>query len=193
VADRGAYDYLALSHVDLGGHRAGYVSFEACRFDHVSMRDSEFPGMSLLDVRMEECDLANLGVYKGQLQRVEVVASRMVGLKAAEAEFQDMLFKECKGEFALFRSATFKSVRFEGCDLTEADFGGADLSGVIFAGCKLDRCEMAGAKLMGADFRGSSIEGLKVGLEELRGAIVDPSQAVEFVRLLGLVVKAEEE
>lgn len=193
VRDRERYDYLALSQLDLAGQRAEYASFEATRFSRVSMRDSNFPGLALLDVRLEDCDLANADLYKASLQRVELVASRLVGLKASEAEFHDVLFKECKGEFAFFRSATFKSVRFESCDLAEADFVGADLSGVIFSRCNLTRCDMAGAKLVGADFRGSNIEGLKVGVAELQGAIVGPSQALSFARLLGLVVKGEEE
>ena len=70
---------------------------------------------------------------------------------------------------------------------------GADLSGVLFSRCNLTRCDMTGARLSGADFRGSSIEGLKVGLDELQGAIVDPSQALSFASLLGLVVKSEED
>ena len=193
VRDRGRYDYFALSDADLGGQAAEYVSFEEARFSNVSMKDSNFTGLSLLDVRLHECDMANASLYKANLQRVELVASRIVGLKASEAHFQDVLFKGCTGGFALFRSATFKSVRFEDCDLSEADFAGADISGVVFARCNLARCDMGGAKLVGADFRGSTIEGLKVGLDELRGAIVDPTQAVGFVTLLGLVVKAEEE
>jgi uncharacterized protein YjbI with pentapeptide repeats len=193
VRDRGTYDYLALSQLDLGGQRAEYATFEATRFSHVSMSESNFPGLSLLDVRLEDCDLANAGLYKASLQRVELVASRIVGLKAGGAEFHDVLFKECKGSFSFFRSAIFKSVRFEDCDLTEADLGEADLSGVIFSRCNLTRCDMAGAKLAGTDFRGSNLDGLKVGLDDLQGAIVDPSQALGFAMLLGLVVKGEEE
>ncbi len=193
VRDRGTYDYLALSQLDLGGQRAEYATFEATRFSHVSMSESNFPGLSLLDVRLEDCDLANADLYKASLQRVELVASRIVGLKAGGAEFYDVLFKDCKGSFSFFRSAIFKSVRFEDCDLTEADFGEADLSGVLFSRCNLTRCDMSGAKLVGTDFRGSNLDGLKVGLDELRGAIVDPSQALDFIELLGLFVRSVED
>jgi hypothetical protein len=48
---------------------------------------------------------------------------------------------------------------------------------------------MSGAILDGVDLRGSNIEGMRVGAKELRGAIVDPVQAVELVRILGIVVK----
>lgn len=193
LRDHALYDYVSLSHADLSGQTALDVSFEAARLSHVSMTGGSLPGLRLLDVRLEDCDLANVDLYKASLQRVEVVASRIVGLKASDAEFRDVLFKECKGELVLFRHARFKSVRFDGCDLADADFEGSDLSGVIFSRCNLTRCLMAGAKLEGADFRGSNIEGWKVGLDDLRGAVFSPVQAMEFVGLLGLVLKADEE
>lgn len=191
LRDRERYEEIELSQADLSGQKADYVSFEAALFSHVRMMGGNFSGLGLLDVRLEECDLANAGLYKANLQRVEIVASRLVGVKASEAEFQDVVFKGCKAGFALFRQAVFKSAQFEECDLSDTDFMGADLSGVVFSGCNLSRCDMSGAKLAGADFRGSNLDSLKVGIEDLRGAIVDPTQAVEFVRLLGVVVKAE--
>ncbi len=193
VRDRERYEELAISHADFGGQSAQYVSFEASRFSHVRMMGCNFPGISLLDVSLTDCDLANAGWYKARFQRVEITDSRLVGIKASEAEVKDAYFKGCKSEFALFRQAVFSAVRFESCDLSDADFMGADLSGVVFSACNLSRCDMSGAKLEGTDFRGSNLDGLKVGIEDLRGAVVDPVQAVEFVRLLGVVVKAEGE
>lgn len=193
IRDRERYEEMELSQVDLSGQSADYASFEAAIFSHVRMMGSNFPGLGLLDVRLQECDLANAGLYKANLQRVEFLASRLVGVKASEAELQDVVFRGCKVGFALFRQATLKSVRFEDCDLGDSDFMGADLAGVVFSGCDLSRCDMSGATLLGTDFRGSKLDSLKVGVEDLRGAIVDPTQAVEFVRLLGVVVKSEGE
>ena len=193
IRDRERYEEIELSQADLSGQSADYVSFEAAIFSHVRMMGCNFPGLGLLDVRLQECDLANAGIYKANLQRVEILASRLVEVKASEVEFQDVVLKGCKAGFALFRQATFKSVRFEDCDLSDADLMGADLSGAVFSGCDLSRCDLSGAKLAGTDFRGSNLESVKVGIEDLRGAIVDPTQALEFVRLLGVVVKAEGE
>ncbi len=191
LRDHERYEYMRLEQANFTGQIAKYVNFESSRLAHVSMRDADLTGLKLVDVRLDDCDLANTDWYQSGLKRVEIVGCRMVGLKAAEGKLQDVLFKECRGRLALFRFATLKSVRFEDCDLVEADFQSADLSGVRFAGCDLSNAEMRGAKLQGADFRGSNVDGLKVGFTELQGAIVDPLQAVSFVRLLGLTVKAE--
>jgi hypothetical protein len=48
------------------------------------------------------------------------------------------------------------------------------------------------AKVAGADFRGSQVEGLRVEGCDLRGVVIDPTQAVVFAGLLGLVVRWNE-
>ncbi|HYP18731.1 MAG TPA: pentapeptide repeat-containing protein [Chloroflexia bacterium] len=187
------YEYVSVPQTDLGGQEAGYARFESSTFSRVDMHDTRFTGLKLIDVRLDSCDMANANWGQCELQRVELLGCRMLGYGAVEGRLQDVLFKECKARFALFHSATLKWTRFEKCDLTEADFHGADLSGVVFAGCDLTGCDMKDAKLAGTDVRGSIVDGLRVGLEELQGAIVDAAQAVTFLRLLGVTIKEEGE
>lgn len=193
LEDYERYSHIALAKADFSGQAANFVSIESSRLSGVSLCDTELEGFKLTDVALENCDLANGDWYKAAMKRVELVGCRIVGLKASEGQFGDVLFRECKGRMGLFRFAGFKAVRFENCDLSEADFGGADLSGVVFSHCDLTNCDMNKARLVGADFRGSNVNGMKVGIEELRGAIVGPEQAVSFLRLLGLVIEHSDE
>jgi uncharacterized protein YjbI with pentapeptide repeats len=77
--------------------------------------------------------------------------------------------------------------------LRGALFDGADLRGVTFARCDLTNADLQGANLRGADLRGSLLDGLRIDSQDLQGAIIDPSQAVQVAGLLGLTVKAPEE
>jgi uncharacterized protein YjbI with pentapeptide repeats len=45
---------------------------------------------------------------------------------------------------------------------------------------------MSKARLTDADLRGSNVEGLRLGAEDIAGAIVDPVQALSFAHLLGI-------
>ena len=49
--------------------------------------------------------------------------------------------------------------------------------------------DMTGAKLDEADFRGSRVEGLVATAADLKGAIVDPAQAMIFAELFGLKIR----
>ena len=45
---------------------------------------------------------------------------------------------------------------------------------------------MTGARLQDADLRGSNVEGLRLDAKDVRGATVDPAQAMVLARLLGI-------
>ena len=187
-----SYDSLHLEQTDLAGIDVADCAVIDTVCERVILRDSRLARARWRDVRFLACDLANADWYKTSVRRVEFLGCRMTGFKAPEGGFEDTTFHECQARLAQFRFATFKTVRFESCDLADADFQGADLSGVVFAGCDLSRAELSGARLVGADLRGAQIEGLRVGPPELRGAIVDPLQALELVRLLGVIIAPQE-
>ncbi|MGZ4860770.1 MAG: pentapeptide repeat-containing protein, partial [Candidatus Angelobacter sp.] len=56
-------------------------------------------------------------------------------------------------------------------------------------GCQFKNVDMTEAKLEGADFRGSSVEGLVANAADLKGAIVDPAQAISFAEVMGLKIR----
>ena len=93
----------------------------------------------------------------------------------------------------MFASAVFKTARFEGCLLRGALFDGADLRGVVFQRCDLTNTDFTGASLRDVDLRGSIIDGLKAGVREWQGAVIDPTQAVQVAMLLGLTIKPIDE
>ena len=192
IQDQAYYTRLILAHENLTGQAASHLTFDQVLFQYIRMSDAQFKKVQLLDSRFTTCDLANTEWTEANVRRVELIDCQLTGFHAIEAIVQDTLFKGCKGSFAQFRFATLKQVRFEHCDLSEADFQEANLSDVTFIGCNLHNVEMSGAKLARVDLRGSKIDGLRAGLNELKGAILDPGQALAFVRGIGIRVEPPE-
>ncbi|HEY3230578.1 MAG TPA: pentapeptide repeat-containing protein [Roseiflexaceae bacterium] len=191
IDEQGSYTGLLLSSCDLSEQAAEDVTFEATLFKHVALSRTRLASLRLHDVRLDACDLAEAAWEKTLFNRVEVLGCRMVGWRASDGSLRNVLIKGCNGIGAQFWSTVFKGVRFENCILRDADFQRADLSGVVFDKCDLSNAKMSDAKLAGADFRGSKIEGVRLGLKELQGAIVDVEQAIGIARLLGVVVKMD--
>jgi uncharacterized protein YjbI with pentapeptide repeats len=186
------YTDVNLAHAELVGQAARDVTFDTVHFKHVRLGGTLLSAPHLRDVRFDTCDFAEAAWDKAQMARIEVIDSRLLGFKAIEARIQDALFKGCNGTLALFWSTTFKAVRFQTCVLREASFYEADLSAVVFDRCDLRGADLRGAKAAGADFRGSQVEGMRVEGCDLRGVVIDPTQAVVFAGLLGLVVRWDE-
>ncbi len=187
------YTLAMLTRSDWSGQRTRHISFDQVLFDHGQLSGTHFEHVRVLDSRFNACDLANAHWVKADFARVELLDCHLIGWQANEARFQDTLFKECVGHFMQCALAKFAAVRFENCDLSNANFFEADLSGVLFVNCDLSNADFSGAKLAGADLRGSKIDCIRIGPVELQGATLDPTQALAFVRGLGIIVKAPEE
>ena len=77
-----------------------------------------------------------------------------------------------------------------GGDETVIDFEGF-LDGVAFEGCTLRSTEFSHTPLRGIDLRQSQLGDLRLTVDDLRGAIVAPSQALDLLPLLGVVVRTQ--
>ncbi|GCE11065.1 pentapeptide repeat-containing protein [Tengunoibacter tsumagoiensis] len=182
------YARYALSQSSFSGQKARNISFEQSLFKHVDFTTTNFPKIHLVDCRCQGCDLANAEWMEANFHRVELRDCHLTGLRTIEAQFQDTIFHGCSAAFAQMAQITCKQVRFEECDLSEANFYEADLSGVLFVNCNLTNADLTKARLTGADLRGCKIDGMRIGPTELKGATIDMTQALAFVRSLGIQV-----
>ena len=190
--DRAEYFSASISGGELTKQVAASVIFEQVLLRRMSFTQSRLSRLRLLDVQLENCDVTGAIWEYAHLQRVVFDSCRLMGLQLLEARCEDVVLHECTLESAIFASTTFKAVRFENCSLREAVFTEADLSHTVFQHCDLTHADLRGSSLIGADFRGSIINGMQAGAPELKGAIIEPTQAVQVVNLLGLIVKEQD-
>jgi len=179
-----------ISELKREGLSATSLSLESCVLSRVALPDSTFSTITLRDVRLVGCDLANVKTRALMALRVELLDCRMTGFRVEEpAECHDVLISQGLQSYSQFAYASFKSAEFDACNFEDANFLGADLQGCIFRGCNLHNADMRGAKLKDADLRGSQVEGLRLHPADLYGAMVDPSQAMIFAALLGIRIR----
>lgn len=189
LADQASFTGQALHEGMFAGQTAEDVLFEQVVARRIVLNQAELTLAQLFDTRFDGCDLAGSTWDKAHWRRMEMLGCRMIGMKMMDASLEDVLFQKCNGELARFWSTSFKRARFEQCVLREASFVDSNLSGVAFRDCDLSNADLRGAKLNGADFRGSNISGVQVGITELRGTIMDPTQVAQLASLLGITVK----
>jgi uncharacterized protein YjbI with pentapeptide repeats len=84
---------------------------------------------------------------------------------------------DCHGRYAQFEGIEMKEARFERCQLGEASFQRCSLERATFRECDLRSAVLSGVRLQGADLRGCRVDGIRAGLDDLAGAVLDPAQA----------------
>lgn len=158
------------------------------RLERIDLSATRLNSLSMRDVILDYCNLANANWERPFLKRSVFQKCRLTGWTTNEARFENVMLRDCSAQYAGFIGARFNKVRFEKCIFMEADFENSDLSGVVFSECDLIGAQFSGARMAKTDLRTSKIDRIIVGPAELRGAIVEPEQAVMVAELLGLTV-----
>lgn len=140
--------------------------FDHCEFDHVCLSDST-------------------------LCRVHFIGCRVSGLEMTNALIQDVLFQSTKGNYCNFSGSKLKDCAFTQSDFSFSSFVHCDWMHSSFDYCNLDDSEWLNTPLKGIDFSTSSISNILVSNDLLKGVIVNERQALEFVRILGIVIKGD--
>ena len=162
---------------------------EGSVLERVRLAGGRFAAAVWKDVRLVGCDLSNVHVNRMALTRVEFIDCRLTGFRSGALDWRDVLIQNGECQYSQLQRGQFRSCEFDGTNWQDADYQEADLTGSIFRSCNLGRTDFRGARLKGTDLRKSDVEGMLVGLGDLAGAIVDPSQAMVFARLLGLEIR----
>jgi fluoroquinolone resistance protein len=159
VDDGGVFTECAFRGARFNVSRHANAAFVNCTFTRCSFFDATFAGCKLVGSMFDGCTFGLLEVDGGDWS--------FTGLPGAD-----------------LRRSLFRGVRMREADLTGARFDDA----------RLLRCDLSGAWLhsasfTGCDLRGSDLSAFDPETAELKGAVIDPAQALVIAAALGLVVR----
>ncbi|HKL11951.1 MAG TPA: pentapeptide repeat-containing protein [Clostridia bacterium] len=165
------------------------VSFKQVLFRNVDFKKTILERVELEDVRFENCDLSNIELEGAIIHRAEFENCKMVGVNLSGAAIQNTVLDKCNCKYANIRFSLCK--RFEARDsiLDSADFQSSEMVDVRYEATSMRECQMSGTSLCGIDISTCDIEDMIVRMEDIKGAIVSPLQAVMVAGMVGVVVK----
>ena len=185
----GSYENLWMSNSNLVESNMKNVKIDCGILNHVNLRQSQMEKIKLSDVKITESNLSNIDAFESFWLRVEIDESKLTGLKLNSAIMEDVYIKDSNSQFIQLRFGKAKRVIFESCNMKGSDFTNTDLTGCKFLNCDLSEAEFSGSILTGTDLRGSNLEKIKIGVKEIKGAIVNTNQALFLSGLLGIDIR----
>ena len=163
------------------------LEIRGCLFRHNVWQQATLHKSGFVDVIFDHCDLSGCDFTGAVFSRVRFEGCKLTGVNFAETVFRDVSFTDCRAPYLNLASAKAQRLVFADCRLNEATF--QDLKWTAaFQRCDLTAATFHFAPLKGINLTTSRIDGLRVGLPDLKGAIVNTFQAADLSRLLGLVI-----
>ncbi len=184
VADE-EYSECAFVGDDWQRKSASGICFDTAIFENATLSGTRLRDVALSDVRITGSDMANADWSGGGFRQVEIVSTRLTGFVGSESDYENVLFSQCKANYAVMQLSRIIQCRFEGCDLTEATFEGATLKRIVFRNCDLTGTRFMHANLDEIDLRGSRIDRIEIMAEDLKQLRIDITQTPVIARLAG--------
>jgi uncharacterized protein YjbI with pentapeptide repeats len=159
---------VRLTDVDASELAVPSLRFEEARLERVDLAGGRLAHLSLSDVQLENCNLANADVRGGSAWRTRIVRSRLTGVAWHEGLIRDTVLSDCRIDLSSFGATRLDQVVFERCLLMQVDFQETSLRRVRFVDCDLTEADVSDARFEGCELRGCTIDGMR-GAERLRG------------------------
>lgn len=168
------------------GTRFRRVVFRNCRFTA-----TDFTRCEWIETRFEDCDLSGAEFTDGYWENSLCRSVKGIGLRMSDSYLADTVFEDCLLRYVDLSRSKWKGGALLRCDLREGFLNECKLIRFRIEGCDLTRTEIVKTMLSGLDLSDCEIDGLicSDSLAELRGALIDPGQAVNIVRRLGIKIK----
>lgn len=146
----------------------------------------------IINVKLENADIAGFTAREGRAERVLVSGGRFRGVTWAGGILQDVIVDSAACADISFRFSTLRRVTFRNCELP-----GADFTEVTFDQVRFEDCVLAGAQLHRAKIKSLRIEGCDMtgatGVEALSGASITPDDLLQLApslaAALGIIVE----
>ncbi|MCD7901908.1 MAG: pentapeptide repeat-containing protein [Bacteroides sp.] len=166
-----------------------YLTVKNCIFSQQVFIDCALKSAQIWDVRFEGCDLSNVSFPECSMHRVEFISCKLVGTNFSEATFNHVRMRDCNAHYINLSMSKISQTQFIQCDFQHGSIIHNRFNGVELEDCQLIGADLSRTSLRGIDLRSCRIEGIQVTIPDLKGAIVQTSQALELLPLLGIKIQ----
>ena len=175
-----------LAEFDFSKLRWSEVVFENCRFKECDFRKSEF-----VSVVFKKSDLSNSRFSDSYFHKVDFTGVKAVGAYYIDCVADEIKITDSNFSFANLTKTKFKTCTFKETDLHEAILSDCNLKTVTFDSVRLCKADFYKTMLKSVDLRTCDISGIVLSdtLQELKGAVVELTQAAELAKKLGIIIK----
>lgn len=165
--------------IEINGSHLKNIKFINCNFEKSYFVDTIF----------EFCDLSNLNLSSSTFKRVIFKDCKLSGTNFNSSYLENVTFTTCNA-----RNVYLDECALYSCKLNETNFAFANLTLVDFKNteiynCNFSECNFSKTKLNKLDFSNSDISGIIIFTEDLKGVTMSESQALDFVKILGIRTK----
>lgn len=165
------------------------IEFNGCKFINVDFSKYPLKNISFIDCIFEKCNLYGSSFIEKGINRTKFDRCNMVGCDFISCNFNDVIILNSKCDYINFSDSKMKHFMIQDTVVKEGRFVSVKLNDINFNNVDFSNCEFLNTKLKGIDFSNCDINNISVSSNDIKGIIVNETQAIMLVSLLGIIIK----
>lgn len=182
-------NYCNFENEDVNNINLYEVEFEHCRFNNICMQKGRLEKLTFKDVSFEQCNFSNTELIETTFIRCEFNNCKLAGCNFAENRLYNVAYIETNASYMNVSIASIENVLFKDTGLKNSYFQENKIKNIYFDNTDLTQARFFHTSLKDIDLSNSKIEKIAISLEDIKGAIIEPFQAIDLLYLIGVKLK----
>ena len=162
---------------------------EHCKFSNIKMQNGEIENATFRDVVFENCDFSNTKFIDNTFIRCEFNNCKLSGCDMTENRLYNVTVIETNASYINLAMASIENVLFKDSNLRNSYFQETTAKNIYCENADLTQAQFFKTSLRNVDLSNSIIEGIAITIDDIKGAIIDQSQSIDLLYILGVKVK----
>lgn len=182
-------DGFELKQVTIEGNKNIRVVFDTVVFTDCTITNNVFKRAEFMDCVFNNCDFSNNRLEHTTFVRCEFVKSKLTGSSIIDSGLSHVLMKNCMAKYLDLANDVLDVVEISTTILDESNWFETTIKQLVLDDVSLIDSEVYQTAFHGVDLSTSHIEGMSMDLQNIKGATINPEQAVLLCPLIGVHVK----
>lgn len=165
------------------------IEFNGCKFINVDFSKYPLKNVCFLDCIFEKCNLSGSSFIGKGINRTKFDRCNMVGCDFISCNFNDAVILNTKCDYINFSDSKMKHFIIQDTVVKDGRFVSVKFNDINFNNVDFSNSEFLNTKLQGIDFSNCNINNISVSSNDIKGIIVNETQAIMLVSLLGIIIK----
>lgn len=165
------------------------ITIRKAIINKVEIIESNLEKNTFMDIEFNHCNFSNTSFENSTFIRCEFNNCKLTGCNFIESRIDHVSFIETNMDYSNLSMARMENVLFENTGLRNSSFEENRIKNILLKQADLTQTQFFKTSLKEIDFSDSIIEGIIVSISDIKGAIINPLQALDLIGLMGIKIK----
>ena len=163
--------------------------FEHCEFNNIILQSITIEKVTFRNVKFNQCNFSNTVFNECTFIKCEFYNCKITGCNFIENVLYNVTFQDVNASYASLSMSSIDKCLFKDTLLKNSYFQETKTKSIYFNNVDLTQAQFLKTILNKIDLSSCKIEGIAISIEDIKGAIIEPFQAVDLMYLIGVKVK----